>query len=127
VAPFSCSLLRDRASIIAGILMDTTWRVIKLYVALALTVAAANVGIPIALNFGPTENAELYDGFYLIFRSLFNLDLPRYVVESDQGPALRSICAKYGNQRVMCLRHLLVSLGRGPFAYEISNFMKCMS
>jgi hypothetical protein len=81
VAPFVCSLLRDHASIIAGILMDITWPVIRLYVASILTVAARNVGIPIALSFGPAENAELYDGFYSIFRSLFNLDLSTYVVE----------------------------------------------
>jgi hypothetical protein len=127
VAPLACTLLRDHASIIAGTLMDTTWRVIGLYVASILTVAAGNVGIPIALNFGPVENVELYDGFSLIFRSLFNLDLSTYVVESDQGSALGSICAKYGNQHTMCLRHLPVSLGRGPFAHEIGNLVKCRS
>jgi hypothetical protein len=61
--------------------MDTAWRVIRLYVTSILTAAVGNDGIPIALNFSLAENAELYDVFYLVFHSLFNLDLSIYVVE----------------------------------------------
>jgi hypothetical protein len=77
--------------------MDTTWRVIGLCVTSILTAAVGNVGIPITLNFGLAENSELYDGFYSVFHSLFNLDFSTYIVESDQGAALRSIYPKYGN------------------------------
>jgi hypothetical protein len=34
---------------------------------------------------------------------------------------------KYGNQRIRCLRHLIVSLGRGLFAYEIGNVVRSRS
>jgi hypothetical protein len=54
-APFACSLLRDHAPIVAGILMDTTWRVIQLSVTSILTAAVGNAGIPIARNFGLGE------------------------------------------------------------------------
>jgi hypothetical protein len=111
VAPFAYSLLRDSADVIAGLLMDTTWKIIRLYVASILTVVVGNVGVPIALSFGPAENNDLYDTFYATFRSLFNLDLSIYVVESDQGPALRSICTQYHNRHLAYLRHLLVFLG----------------
>jgi hypothetical protein len=43
--------------------MDTTWRMVRLYVASILTVVIANTGIPIALSFGPTEDTALYETF----------------------------------------------------------------
>jgi hypothetical protein len=92
VTAFACSLLRDSAEVVAGLLMDTTWTIIRLCVASILTVVG-NVGIPVALSFGPAENKNLYDPFYTTFKSLFNRDLSVDIFESDQGPALRSICA----------------------------------
>jgi hypothetical protein len=122
-----CLLLRDHALIVAGILMGTTWPVIRLCVTSILTAAVGNVGILIALNVALTENAEFYDGLYSVFHTLFNLYLSTYVAESDQGAALQSICTKYGNQHIMCRRHLLVSLGHGLFAHEIGNLVRCRS
>jgi uncharacterized membrane protein YqgA involved in biofilm formation len=55
--------------------MDTTRRVIRLYVASVLTVVIANVGIPIALSFGLTEDNSLYDSFYTTLKSLFDINL----------------------------------------------------
>jgi hypothetical protein len=49
--------------------MDTTWRVISLYVASILTVVIVNVGIAIALSFGLTEDSSLYDAFYTILKT----------------------------------------------------------
>jgi hypothetical protein len=39
-------------------------------------VAITNVGIPIALSFGLTEDSSLYDAFYTTLKSLFDIDLP---------------------------------------------------
>jgi hypothetical protein len=90
-------------------------------------VVIGNVGIPIALSFGPVEDTELYEMFYTILRELFGFDLSTYIIESDQGSALRAICRKYQNSHLACLRHLLVALGRGPFAFEIGNLVRCRS
>jgi hypothetical protein len=47
-----------------------------------------NVGIPLAISFGPRETVELYDTFYRVFQGEFGINLKRYILESDQGPAL---------------------------------------
>jgi hypothetical protein len=57
VTPFTCSLFRDHAKLVSGLLMGITWRIIRLYVASILKVVIGNVGIPVALSFGPTEDA----------------------------------------------------------------------
>jgi hypothetical protein len=107
--------------------MDTTWRVLRLYVTSILTVVIGNVGIPIAVSFGPVEDTALYETFYTTLMELFRFDLSTFTVESDQGSALRAICKKYQNPHLACLRHLLVSLGRGTFAFEIGNLVRCRS
>jgi hypothetical protein len=116
VTPFAYSLFRDHANLVSGLPMDTTWRIIQLHVALILTIGIGNVGIPVALSSGPIKDTALSNTFYLRFRSLFNLDLSTYILESDQGSAFHAICSKYHNRHLACLRHLLVSLGRKPFA-----------
>jgi hypothetical protein len=90
-----------------------------------LTVVIGNVGIQIALNFGPGEDPGLCDTFYITLRELFDFDFSADTIESDQGSALRAICPKYRNTHLTCLRHLLVTLGRGPFPYETGNLVQC--
>jgi hypothetical protein len=127
VAPFTYAIFRDYPELISGLLMDTTWRVIRLYVTSILTIVIANTGIPIAVSFGPAEDTAIYETFYSTFRSLFQLDLSQYTIESDQGSALRAICTKYGNRHLACLRHLLVNIGYRPFSFEIGNLVRCRS
>jgi hypothetical protein len=105
--------------------MDTTWRIIRLYVASILTVVIGNLEIQIAFSFGPVKDTRLYDTFYTTLRELFDFDLSAYIIEFDQGSALRAICTKCQNAHLMCLRHLLVALGRGLFADEIGNLVRC--
>jgi hypothetical protein len=124
VAPFACSLFRDHQKLAAGLLMDTTWKILRCYVASILTVVIGNVDVSIALSFGPVEDVALYDALYATFRSLFNIDLSTCLIEFDQGPALQAICKKYQNPGLAFLRHLLVALGPGPFASEIGNFVR---
>jgi hypothetical protein len=105
--------------------MDTRWRVIRLYVGSILTVVIAAVGIPIALSFGLAEDTSLYDAFYTTLKSLFDIHLSTFIIESDQGSALRAVCAKYRNRHLACLRHLFVSLRRGPYVFETGNLVQC--
>jgi hypothetical protein len=97
--------------------------VIRLYVASILTVATANVGIPIALGFVLIKDSFLYDAFYTRLKSLFDIDLSTFIIESDQGSTLPAICANSCDRHLACLRHLLVSLRRSPFAFEIENLV----
>jgi hypothetical protein len=74
VTPYARSIFRDHVALVAGLLIDPTWRIIRLYVASILTVVLGNVGIPIALSFGPVEDAGLCNTFYPTLRELFDFD-----------------------------------------------------
>jgi energy-coupling factor transporter transmembrane protein EcfT len=93
---------RDYSNLIARFPIDTTWRVIRLYLASIFTVVIANAGIPIALGFGLTEDSSLYDAFYTTLKILFNIDLSTFIIESDQRSALHAVYAKYRNHHLAC-------------------------
>jgi hypothetical protein len=103
--------------------MDKTWRVVRPYVASIPIVVIANVGILIALSLSLTEDRSLYSPFYTTLKNLFDIDLPTFLIESDQGSALRALCVKYRSHHLACLRHLLVSLLCGPFAFEMGHLV----
>jgi hypothetical protein len=125
ISPFALSIFQKNTSILDGIMLDTTWRVMRLYVTSILMVILANVGIPVAFAFGPVEDSNLYETFFTTFMEVYNIDLSIYVLESDQGSALKSIASKYGNQHLACLRHFLVSLKQSKFSYQVGNLVKC--
>jgi hypothetical protein len=85
-----------------------------------------NVGIAIAVAFGATECIELYENFYTAFRELFQIDLARYYLASDQGPALMSI-GKRDPCPLLCLRHFLVSLKQKQFSLHVGQLVKDQS
>jgi hypothetical protein len=72
-----------------------------------------------------TEDSSLYDAFSATLKSLFDIDLSTFIIESDQGSSLRAIWAKYRNRHLACLRHSLVSFRRGPFAFKTGNLVRC--
>jgi hypothetical protein len=43
----------------------------------------ANVGIPIALSFDLAEDGSSYEAFYTTLKSLFDIDLSTFIIESD--------------------------------------------
>jgi hypothetical protein len=69
----------------------------------------AIVGIPVALTISPKEDKALYETFYSVFSEEFGISLMEYRVVSDQGRALRAVCALHGNEQLFCLRHFLMS------------------
>ena len=125
ISPYAKSILLDNPSKIDGILMDTTWRVINKYVTSILMVTSYNVGIPIAFAFGESEDKKLYSLFIKEFNERLNIDLKQYVVESDQGTALKAVCDTFQKIHLACLRHFLVSLGSHPFSYQIGKLISC--
>jgi len=127
VSPYAEEIFKNNKNIIDGILMDTTWKLIPCYVTSILMLSICNVGIPVAFCFGDSENTELYDMFFKVFKENYYIDLSTFVIESDQGKALSAICSKYKCKHIGCLKHLITSLGLGPFSKQVSDLVsaKC--
>jgi hypothetical protein len=58
------------------------------YVTAFLVAIARNTVIPLDFAFGPAETAGLLESFYEMFR-IYNVDLSTFVMQSDQGTALK--------------------------------------
>jgi hypothetical protein len=76
-------------------MMDTTFRVMRQYYCAILVAFCHNVGIPLAVSFGPRESVEIDNTFYQVFEREFQIKLTKYVLESDQGPALKAVGANH--------------------------------
>jgi hypothetical protein len=125
IAPWARDILTKNS--IDGLLLDTTWRVMRDYVTVILMAVLYNVGIPIALAFGPGETTELYEQIYEAFQNRFGIDLGTFPLESDQGSALATLCRKHQQIHLLCLRHFLVSLKQRRFSLQVGNLVKCRS
>jgi hypothetical protein len=112
---------------IDGLIMDTTFRVIRLYHTAVLVAVSHNVGIPLAIAFGAQETVALYQRFYTFFDKV-QINLRTYILESDQGRALISIGADHP-RHLFCLHHVLRSLsdGCGRFAPLVGNLIRARS
>jgi hypothetical protein len=87
--PKAVSMLTE-GNEIDGIIMDTTFTVMRQDHAAILMAVSHNVGIPLALSFGYKEDVALDDSFYTAFDSL-GVNIRKYILESDQGAALRRV------------------------------------
>ena len=121
ISSFASSILRENADIVDGLIMDTTWKVMKNYVTSILVASSFSVSIPLGFSFGAAETKDLYELLFIYFKSKLDIDLSQYIIESDQGSALRSVCEHYGNEHLACLRHLLVSLRYDEFGFQVAN------
>jgi hypothetical protein len=117
-----CPCEKNR-KLLDGLFMDTTWKVLRLYVTSIFMCSICNVGILVAIAFGSTETKELYQIFYDTLMSAFHIDLSVFIVESDQGSALKLICQSHHGTYLVCLRHLLVSLKTREFSCELGNLV----
>ena len=106
-------------------MLDTTWRLLQKYVVSIPTLIIKNVGIPIGFTFSLVEDTFIYKEFFDSFQNTFALKIKDYihVVESDQGKALSTFIKSQGMQHLICLRHLLASLGKSSYAYQIGNLV----
>jgi hypothetical protein len=117
------SILQNREqNRIAGLMMDTTWSVMRQYVTSILVAVSRNTAIPLGLAFGPAETSELYEQFYTGFSS-HGVDLANFIIESDQGPALISFCERHGITRRFCLHHFLRTLKDPIFAVYVGDIV----
>lgn len=84
-----------------------------------------NVGVLLAFSFAITEFEEVYQRIYDTFLKKLSIDLSKYIFESDQGRALNTFFTKNSIKNLVCNRHLLVSLQKNIFSFQIGNIVKC--
>lgn len=126
ISPFAESIFSSiNENIVDGLLMDATWKTIAGYVTSILMASICNVGIPVGFTFGPSESKELYELFYTEFASVINVDLTKYIVESDGGSALAAIAADQGQFHLTCHHHYLRSLKSTEFSHQVGAITSC--
>ena len=64
LAPFASKLVMSKYA--NGMNLDTTWTVLSKYVTSLPTIIVQNVGIPIGMSFGLTEDNLIYNDFFFI-------------------------------------------------------------
>jgi hypothetical protein len=125
VHPAAASIIHHKEeNHIAGLIMDTTWTVMRLYVTAILVAISRNTAIPLAFSFGASETTELYRNFYQLFQKRYGISIGKWIVESDQGPALKAICKENGNPHRICLRHFLARLKHPYFSVCVAEFVR---
>jgi hypothetical protein len=127
VSPLAESILRENE--VDGLIMDTTFRVMRRYYTAILVAVRHNVGIPLAISFGPRESIEPYRMFYDVFDRGLHINLAGYILESNQGSALKAV-GKQHRRHLFCLRHVLTSLDTkdySRFASLVGNLISARS
>jgi hypothetical protein len=65
--------------------------------------------IHIIISFGPRESIAPYDTFYLVFEVEFGIKLGNYILESNQGRALKAVGAGHP-RHLFCTPRIAVGL-----------------
>ena len=94
-----------------GLMLDTTWQLLQKYVVSIPTLIIKNVGIPIGSTFSLIEDIFIYKNFLILFKMFL---LGRLKIISTLLNQLRA-------------RHLLASLGKPLFAYQIGNLVTAVN
>jgi hypothetical protein len=81
---------------IAGLMLDTTCDVMRLYVMARPVAISRNAALPLGFTFGATETVELDEQFSDLFAER-QIKLSEFLFEADQGSALVSLFKKHGN------------------------------
>jgi hypothetical protein len=89
ITPQAWFILRENS--IDGLMMDTTWPIMRHSVTVVLLAMYQNVGISLAITFGASEIHQLYKQFHVAFPQLFHIDLSIDQLESDHGSSLLSL------------------------------------
>ena len=61
------------------------------------------------------------------FLTTFDINFSGRYLESDEGPALKSICEKYSMIQLACVRHFLEKIKKMDYFYEVKQLIKCTS
>ena len=110
-----------------GLLLDTTWKVMLGYVITILMASIGNCGIPVAFAFGPGETKSLYNLHFDTNKKILDIDLSKYIIESDKGTSIEAVCQERKVVHIYCLRHYLASFQYNEFSYSVGLLLKCVS
>jgi hypothetical protein len=116
MSPWAQSILERNS--VDGLMLDTTWRIIRKSVTRVIMAVYRNMGAPLGFAFGAAETVELYEQHFAALNHLFGIDLSHYNLESDQGSALCLLCTNKGQVQLFCLRHFLLSLEQKEFSCQ---------
>ena len=125
ISPFAKAILTDNLSIIDGLMLDGTFKVLKNYVTCIIVCISFNTSIPIGFTFSPIEDDKLFNSVFKTFLEITNVDLSQFIIESDQGPSLIKSFSGYHCQHLCCLRHLLANLQKKKYGFEASKLVSC--
>lgn len=126
ITPFASKLITS--DIGSGMMLDTTWHLLQRYVVSVPTLIVANVGIPLGFTFALVEDTSIYRDFFETFQNTYGIKISDHIkiIESDQGKPLRSYIKSQGFQHLICLKHLLTSLGKTEYSYQIGNLVSAV-
>lgn len=125
ISPYAQSILKDNFTLIDGIMIDGTFKVLKHYVTCLIVCISFNTSIPIGFSFSPIEDCKLYDSIFKTFLEITGIDISNFIIQSYQGSSLNSICTKYDCKHLICLRHLLDNLKKKKYVFEASKLVSC--
>lgn len=126
ITPFTKKLITS--AIGSGMMLNTTWQLLQRYVVSIPTLIIAIVGIPLGFTFALVEDTFIYRDFFESFQNIYGIKISDHikVIESDQGKPLRSFIQSQGFQHLICLKHLLTSLGKTKYSYQIGNLVSVL-
>ena len=126
ISPFAKSILSANDTV-KGLILDTTWKIMPFYVTSILMGSFMNIGFPLGFAFGNSEDKSLYERHFKAYSAQTGIDISKFVIESDQGTALKAVCDDKNITHLACMRHLLVSLKFSIYSYVASELIKCSS
>lgn len=80
---------------IKGFILDTTWKILPLYVTSILAACFANMSIPIGYAFGTGKTKKLYNFLLKTIEEKLHFSFKSVILESDQGGRLLSLSIYY--------------------------------
>lgn len=83
---------------IKGFILDTTWKILPLYVTSILAASFANMSIPIGYAFGTGKTKKLYNFLLKTIEEKFHFSFKSVILESDQGGRLLSLSIYYATK-----------------------------
>jgi hypothetical protein len=79
----------------------------------------------LGFTFGMAETMKLYQRHYTALAPLFEIDLARCTVKSDQGSPRCAFCARNGQTQLICVRCFRLSWKTKELSLTIGNVTHC--
>ena len=127
IFPKAYDLLQNYKDSINGFILDTTWKILPLYVTSILAACFANTSVPIGFAFGTGETKKLYKFLISTIEEKLQYSFKGVILESDQGGSLRSLSIEYSMLHLLCYRHFIANLKKAKYSYELIKLIGCRS